>query len=233
VDEHLNRILLSAKKLNVPAPKKETIKTAIKRAAKKTEYALYIRLNIWEGKTGKPAWNIFTHPYLAPQFSSGVFGAQTAVYPFARRNPFSTLVYHKTFQYWENRKALQWARKKGFTDTLFLNTEGFLTEGAISNIFWVLGSTLYTPPVTAGLLPGVIRGYILKNAARWNLEVAETLTRPQRLEEADEAFFTNSGFGILPIGEINGRKINRGKPGPIFLKIRKSLNRYFPPVSAG
>ena len=77
-----------------------------------------------------------------------------------RRNETSPLVRHKTFNYGDSILAKRQARAEGIDEPIFCNMQGQLTEGAVSNLFFIKNGRLYTPPVEAGLLPGIIRSYL-------------------------------------------------------------------------
>lgn len=113
------------------------------------------------------------------------------------RNPTSPLVFHKTFHYGENWMEKQKATKQGFDDMLFINIYGEIAETTCCNIFFVKDECIYTPKITCGLLPGVIRGYLCKN-----FEVVETIIKEEELGEYDECFITNSLVGVMPVKAI-------------------------------
>ena len=77
-----------------------------------------------------------------------------------RRNETSPLVRHKTFNYGDSILAKRKARVEGIDEPISCNMQGQLTEGAVSNLFFIKNGRLYTPPVESGLLPGIIRSYL-------------------------------------------------------------------------
>ena len=77
-----------------------------------------------------------------------------------RRNESSPFVRHKTFNYGDSILAKRQATQKGIDEPIFCNTKGELTEGAVSNLFFIKNGQLYTPPIEAGLLPGIVRAYV-------------------------------------------------------------------------
>ena len=92
-----------------------------------------------------------------------------------------------------------------------LNPDGYLTEGAVSNLFFVSGGILYTPSVAAGILRGITRGTVLEMAGREGFAVKEGLFRKEELYQAEEVFLTNSMMEIMPVSEIEGKRFGRGK----------------------
>lgn len=114
------------------------------------------------------------------------------------RNETSPFTYIKSFHYGNNLLEKARAKKNGFDETLFLNSKGEITETSASNIFFVKGENMYTPPVKCGLLDGIIRRYVKENYA-----VEERIITPEEIKEFDEAFLTNSLMGIMPVTAIS------------------------------
>ncbi len=107
----------------------------------------------------------------------------------------------KTLSYQGNMLALAEGRQKGADEVFFLNSAGFLTEGAISNLFWVKKGELYTPDVECGLLPGITRDIIIEIGSGIT-NVHKGYFPEQALRNADAAFCTNSLRGIVPVIKI-------------------------------
>lgn len=115
------------------------------------------------------------------------------------RNSSSAMVYHKTTQYYENRLEKKKAKQKCYDEVLFWNERGELTEGAVSNIFFLKGDKLYTPSLSCGLLPGIMREKIMEH-----YPVEEKRIVLKDLPEFDACFLTNSLMGALWVREIEG-----------------------------
>ena len=111
-----------------------------------------------------------------------------------RRNETSPLVRHKTFNYGDSILAKRQARAEGIDEPIFCNMQGQLTEGAVSNLFFIKNGRLYTPPVEAGLLPGIIRSYLCQC-----YDVIEKPLYPEDIRTFDECFLTNSLMGLMPV----------------------------------
>ena len=105
------------------------------------------------------------------------------------------LLAHKTDLRQQYDQAIATATAAGAFDMLFFNAQGQLTEGARSNVFVKLAGHWYTPPVAAGLLPGVMRGQLLADPT---LKARErTITRDELLA-AQELLVCNALRGALP-----------------------------------
>jgi para-aminobenzoate synthetase/4-amino-4-deoxychorismate lyase len=101
---------------------------------------------------------------------------------------------HKTSIRQRYDAAWRDAEAQGAFDTLFFNERGELTEGGRSNVFIRSGDRWLTPPLSAGVLPGVMRGVLLDDPD-WNASEA-VITRAM-LEAADEIIVCNALRGPL------------------------------------
>ena len=85
-------------------------------------------------------------------------------------------------------------------ERIFLNTCGEISEGTVSNIFFVRGGKLETPAMGCGLLPGIIREYLCETE-----ETEETVIYQEMLNHYEECFVTNSLMGIMPVKQLGDR----------------------------
>lgn len=125
-------------------------------------------------------------------------GAEITVSPIVRSSK-SFLAGHKSLNYGDLILSLRKAKKDGFDDCIFLNEKGFLVESTIGNVFIVKDGRLHTPEVENGLLPGIIRDYIIKD-----FDVVEGDIPIEDLLNCQGAFLTNSLAGVLKIKSIDG-----------------------------
>ncbi|MEO8693459.1 MAG: aminotransferase class IV [Acidimicrobiales bacterium] len=130
--------------------------------------------------------------------------ASVVVSPWPR-NERSPLVAAKTTAYVDNALAFEYARERGATEALFLNTRGEVCEGSRTNIFAVCDGRLLTPPLSAGCLAGVTRALVLEygGAGEATLDLAQVTA-------ASEAFLTSALRGAQPIAAIDGIAIGDG-----------------------
>lgn len=120
------------------------------------------------------------------------------------RNPFDRLTYQKTLNYFSNHRNLKEANERGYDECLFENTEGNLCEGSYTNIFFEKNHLLYTPKLTDGLLPGIMRDVWLDQASAAGKPIIETSLPKDFYLHCDHAYCTNALMGIMPIREIAG-----------------------------
>ena len=86
----------------------------------------------------------------------------------------------------------------GAFEPVFYNHDGFITECAIRNIFFIKKDVLLTPDLKLGVLPGVMRNAIISIAKEMNLTFREDNIPIKSINEMDEAFISSTGIGLLP-----------------------------------
>jgi branched-chain amino acid aminotransferase len=93
---------------------------------------------------------------------------------------------------------------------LFRSTDGYVTEGATSNVFFVQDGTLCTPTTALPLLPGVTRAVVLESAREAGIPVETGRYERPAFEKADEVFLTNSTWEIRPVASLDGVAVETG-----------------------
>lgn len=107
----------------------------------------------------------------------------------------------------------------GADEALLSNTNGVVVEGASSNLFWVKRGVIYTPPLAAGILPGITRDVVFETGAQLNIPVRQKNIRRKELALADGIFLSLSSFGIVEAKLLDGRTL---KKSPITAQIARS-----------
>ena len=97
--------------------------------------------------------------------------------------------------------------------------DGFLTEGAASNIFVVAGDLLLAPPKSHLMLPGITYDLVLELAAASGLPHQVREVSERETLTASELWLTSSTKEVLAITKLNARPVGSGKPGPVFRRI--------------
>lgn len=113
-----------------------------------------------------------------------------------------------------NTISFQEAKENGFNECIFVRN-GYITEGAHSNIFFVTDGILYTHPESNHVLSGITRKNVLRIAKESGIEIREEAVPEDRLRFTQESFITNTSAEVTPVIEIGGNKIGEGIPGPI------------------
>jgi D-alanine transaminase len=117
--------------------------------------------------------------------------------------------------------AKQQAVEAGVSEAWMVE-DGAITEGSSSTAFVITGGrTLVTRPLSTALLPGITRASVLRLAAEADLKVEERLITVAEAYEASEAFYTSASSFVMPVIEIDGRRIGEGQPGPLTRRLRE------------
>ena len=129
-----------------------------------------------------------------PEWPVKVIFVKEQNYPILRFHPAI-----KSGNYLGNMLAKKDARTVGAFEPVFVNRDGYVTECAIRNIFFIKNNILLTPAVELGVLPGVIRDTIMELARKRGLKVREALIIQNEVASMDEAFISSTGVGVLPV----------------------------------
>ena len=149
-------------------------------------------------------------------------GLRAGIVPW-RRDRLNPLLGIKSLNYLENRLALKWARRQGCDEGIFVNLEGELCEGTFSNLFLVLGETIFTAPESSGLLAGITRGFILETAPALGLEIRREALSPAQLEACSGAFVTSSLMDLAPLLELGGVAFDAEATGKLQKRLRQAF----------
>jgi len=112
----------------------------------------------------------------------------------------------------------QLAVDEGAAETVLLR-EGFLSEGAASNIFAVRDDILLAPPKSHLMLPGITYDVVLELAAANGLACQVREVSEFEIRSAQELWLTSSNKEVLAITTLDARPVGTGKPGPVFRKM--------------
>jgi branched-chain amino acid aminotransferase len=123
----------------------------------------------------------------------------------------------KKISYADSHVAALQAREDGVGETLLVASDGVVTEGAYSNVFWVKDGQVYTTSVDR-VLPGITREIVMEL-----VEVEEVEVGLVALKEADEVFLTKTTLGVVPIIEIDGVDFEEGN---VTREIQQKFNEY-------
>jgi branched-chain amino acid aminotransferase len=121
--------------------------------------------------------------------------------------------------------AMQEAYRHGAFEGVMRNYRGEPAECTTSNLFIVKGGAALTPPLDAGLLPGITREFLFDVGREVGVEVREQVLHAADLFGADEAFLTSTTREAVPITTVDGRPIGPGRPGPVTLRLLEGFRR--------
>ena len=239
LDRHLARLRNSARRLAIDIPQPDAVLAgwldALLRQAANAES--YVRMIVSRGvgdisyhfdRISGPTVVMAVKPYERLPDASYEQGVAVAVVEI-RRNPKQALdPAIKSCNLLNNILAVREAQAKGAAEAILLNLEGEVAEGASSNVFVVSRGIVRTPPLTAGILPGITRDVILERGAGLGLTMREATLSVADLLGADEAFITSTLKEAAPVRSVDGLPIGSGRPGPITLRILEDFREYAP-----
>lgn len=122
-------------------------------------------------------------------------------------NSRDAFLYHKTTARTPYQQALREAQAQGCFEAVLTNERGEVTEGSFTTIFVERDGVLLTPPLSAGLLPGILRAELLKSG-----RAREATLYPADLRSADRLYIGNSLRGLMAVSELASR--NNPYPQP-------------------
>jgi D-alanine transaminase len=113
-----------------------------------------------------------------------------------------------------NVLAREEAKKAGVFETILVR-DGFVMEGALSNVMAVQGDVIITAPECPRILSGVTRNVVVELAKKDAIAIEERFLSVDGLYAADEVFLTGTTLEVLGVVQVDGKTIGSGRPGPI------------------
>jgi branched-chain amino acid aminotransferase len=155
-----------------------------------------------------------------PVFADAIYEQGLSAHvPSGRRNSRAATAGIKTLSYTDAVVGLLEAQDHGADEALFLDTDGHCSEASASNLFARVGTTVVTPPVSCGALPGITRATVLQLAGTIGCTAEERVLTIEDVLSADEAFLTSSLRGIAPLVRIGTHIIGTGRPGDVTRRV--------------
>jgi branched-chain amino acid aminotransferase len=222
LDAHLDRFHRSMAAVGMDAPwerdeLRRLILEAISRNGLREAYVKWIATR---GSNGTPLMDptgcvpnliILALPYIDRGGASGLRGKTTAI----RRPPGQVLDSQiKSLNYLNLVLARIEARAASADQALMLDVHGHVCESPGFNVFVVTGRALRTP--AHDVLKGITRETVMEIAPALGFTVQECDLELYDAYTADELFLSSTAGGLLPVIELDGRRIGAGKPGPAF-----------------
>lgn len=221
---HLERLKKSSALTGLRLPySADKLKAIIRQLVRMNNFKdTYLRLALYKGREGAELvilareYTPYSSAAYKKGFSAGVCRLLQEENSFlAQIKSASRILYEVNFQE---------IKKKGFDEGIMLNKSGYLTEGTRSNIFFAKNKELFTPGLECGCLAGITRGAVLGLAQRHKIKCNEGKFSLQDLYNADEAFLTNSLWGVMPLSKVEGIKITKNNQfGRFFIEKYKRV----------
>ncbi|MFG1376563.1 D-amino-acid transaminase [Xanthobacter autotrophicus] len=126
-----------------------------------------------------------------------------------------------------NVLAKQQAKEAGAREAWFVDSAGFVTEGASTNA-WIVtgGKTIVTRPAESGILRGITRTVVLDVAADLGYAVEERAFTVAEALAAQEAFITAATTVVMPVVRIDGHPVGAGTPGVVATSLRLKFHDF-------
>ena len=234
-DRHMRRLRRSAGQISLPigltdAQIDARFRETIEAAALPGE--AYIRLLVTRGvgeltydpaACPEPTVVVIVKPHVDPPAEVFARGVKVVLVPVMRNHPSSVSPQIKSNNLLNNALAMQQALRAGGFEGVMRNHRGELAELTQSNLFIVKNGEAVTPPIDAGLLPGITREFLFEIGAERGITVREAVLYDEDLLAADEAFLTSTTREVVPIVQVDDQSIGLGAPGPI----TQALLRHF------
>jgi branched-chain amino acid aminotransferase len=240
-DRHMRRLRNSSRMISLDVPLTDTdfaeridqtVRAALTGRGSADEW--YIRVLITRGvgeltydpaACPTPSVVIIVKPHVEPSAEMVERGVNVALVDIVRNHPDSVNPLIKSNNLLNNALAMPEAFKWGGFEGVMRNYRGELSECTQSNLFIVKDGVALTPPIDAGLLPGITREFLFEVGPEVGIAVRETVLRDPELLGADEAFLTSTTRELMPIVRVDDRPIRDGRPGPVTKTLRAAFRR--------
>lgn len=226
LDEHLERLEYSAKAicLNLPWTREQLAQFTVDTCRANNLRNGYIRLVVSRGDG-----DLGLSPKLCKEPNIVIIADKISLYPqelydkgmrivtvpTRRINPAALPPMVKSLNYLNNILGKIEAHNAGVAEAIMLNDQGYVAECTADNVFIVLKGRILTPAGYSGALRGITRDVVIGLAREAGIEVVETNLTRYDLFIADECFLTGTGAELIPVVDIDARRIGTGQPGPV------------------
>src|SRR6516225_4967752 len=233
--EHMQRLINSARiyRMELPYSVEEFSNTACELVRINKMNSCYVKPIVLRGY-GDVGVNPLNSPidlymacwswgaYLGPDALSK--GVDVGVSSWTRIAPNTPPAMSKAAANYKNSQLIRMeAAFNGFSEGLALDSDGHVSEGSGMNIFMVHDGTLYTPPLSASILPGITRDSVVKLATDLEIPLKESVIPREMLYVADEVFFVGTAVEVTPIRSVDKIVVGKGVAGPITLQLQREF----------
>ena len=234
LDAHINRLMASARayELEIPYGVEQLCNASLEVVRMNGLEAAYLRPLAFFDSHSFAVWPkecpvtvaIIAVPGRMYFASDADRGVRTSVSTVRRIDSLTLPAYVKCGGHYTNSvRAVQEAIRRGYDDAILTNNKGDVAEGSGANLFIVKDGTLITNDGSGSIVMGITRDSVLQIARDLGITVTIRPMSVGDIENADEMFFSGTAVEIMPVSEVDGRKINDGKPGPMTKQIQKTF----------
>lgn len=216
--QHLDRLYAGVVEIGFTAPRRELLVAGIRGAIAAARMGdAVVRVTVTAGPDSSyrhPTTVVLVRPLSAPPMERYTSGCRVVSVPTAHA-PGAALRHMKSLNYLDKLMAQRAAERAGGDEAVLVDPDGCVVEGAMRNVFAVIGRELVTPPLSRGLLPGITRTAVLEVARRFRIATQERDLPLEELRTSQEALLTSSIAEILPVATVDGRPLGAPAPGPL------------------
>jgi branched-chain amino acid aminotransferase len=172
--------------------------------------------------------NYIIESWPLPAVPEPVEGGQTiGIFPDGRK-ACDVLSNLKSNNYLLYILAAHYAKKMSLDDCLVLNSQNRIADSTIANLFYIRQGQFYTPPLSEGVVAGVMRRHLLEALPQAGYIVHQQAVTSEDLLTADEIFLTNALKGISPVRSLQGRSYTNNLSIAVYERLIKRLNELSP-----
>lgn len=221
LDEHLERLERSAAALDIELPPLADLATWAERTAVEVGDGA-VRMVVTRGSSvpGVPSESlviVFGHDWTRSEGPARLF---PVVAPWHAAGVDWDLAGAKITSYAPNMASTRRAHSRGFDDALLLTNDGLVLEGPTFSVGWVVDGAIETPSLELGILDSITRRVVFELVPGLGLDILETRSTLERLEEADEVLAFSTIREIQPVAAVGDRQF---VPGPVTARLHSAF----------
>lgn len=230
---HLDRLDRSLAELRITAPMSRGAMTHVLRevARRNRVHNGYVYWQISRGAAPRDhafpvgAKPTFTATAKSLDFAAAALRYEKGVAVITRPDNRWDRVDIKTVGLLPNALAKQAAREAGAFEAVFVDAEGYVTEGSSANVWLVdADGRIVTRPADHGILRGITRSVLMEVAAAEGVPVVERRFTVAEMKAAREVFLTSAGATLCPVVSVDGETVANGAPGSVAAGLRRRFH---------
>jgi len=227
LEEHLERLENSARKIGLPMPwsRRELTDIVLETLARNNCEDANIRVVVTGGSSsdfmtpqGNPRLLVLVNP--VPTLPAEWYTDGVKIITIVTERPMTGA---KSISYIPATIALKKAREENAVEAIYITRDNCVQEGTTSNIFAFINGKLVTPG--RGILSGITRRVILNITRELYDTDIRDITRSELLK-ADEIFITGTNKGLVPVIQVDETRIGNGRPGTLTRNVMKLLSEH-------
>jgi branched-chain amino acid aminotransferase len=235
LDEHMDRLMLSAKiyRMETPFTREQMRQACLEAVAINGLKECYIRPLIYRGYE-----NLGVNPFGSPvevavaAFPWGMYlgedalskGVAVKVSSWQRFAPNTLPAMAKASANYMNSQLMKMeALVDNYVEAIALDVHGYVSEGSGQNLFAVRNGEILTPPLHSSILNGITRDTVITLARGLGYTVREEVMPREMLYAADELFYSGTAVEISPIASVDRITVGKGERGPITKALQEAF----------